>query len=361
MERLHARYPFLDASRAAVEAAEIDLSELVSEGGPPVERGHERVERALMDGTTAAEEPSFWSTRAELLSYPIARVLVSLLDVPGATEKYAAAEAATARERFVEDFEADLELKSAGGDRLTLDHLLADFDMSGRVEAIGDGRFGLDVTAYLELAAELEEPQWGLARRPLSAGTVPVGRPELYTLLREAVGRRVREGLPLSVPSEIESPLSSELASIRRSIADIDPPMSFEAVTPGLFPPCIRALLSRSRDGEGLGGLADHSRFSLLSFLLASGLDADGIVELCNAENESDAVRAQVDRLGGEDGPVAAPPSCVVMDEYGDCVNADETCETIRHPLSYYAVKLRRTPDDRITDWRRQGSGSETS
>ncbi|TKR25797.1 DNA primase large subunit PriL [Natronomonas salsuginis] len=355
MERLHARYPFLDASRAAVEAAGIDLAELVAAGGPAVERGHERVERALMDGTTAAEEPRLWSVRAELLSYPIARVLVSLLDVPGAIEKYAAAEAATARERFVEDFEADLELKSAGGERLTLDRLLADFDLSGRVEAIGDGRFGLDVTAYLELAAALEEPQWRLARRPLSDGTVPVGRPALYTLLREAVGRRVRDGLPLPVPAEIEEPLSAELASLRRSIADIDPPMSFETVTPGLFPPCMRALLSRARDDGGLGRLTDHSRFSLVSFLLATGLDAEGVIALCDVpESDRGSVRAQIDRLADEDGPVAAPPSCVVMDEYGDCVNADDTCETIRHPLSYYETELRQTPDDRVTDWRRQ-------
>jgi len=357
MERLHARYPFLDASRAAVEAAGIDLASLVAEGGPAVERGHERVQRALLDGTVDPEEPRIWSTRAELLSYPIARVLVSLLDVPGATEKYAAAEAATARERFVEDFEADLELKSAEGGRLTLNRLLADFELAGGVEPIGDGRFELDVTAYLGLTAELDDPRWHLARRPLSEGTVPIDRPELYTLLREAVGRRVREGLPLSVPEAIEAPLSAELASIRRSIADLDPPTDFEVVSPELFPPCMRSLLSRARSEEGLRGLPDHSRFSLVSFLLASGLDADGVIDLCDVpEASTEAIRAQIERLADEDGPVATPPSCVVMDEYGDCVDKDGTCESIRHPLSYYETKLRRTPDDRITDWRRGGS-----
>jgi DNA primase large subunit len=359
MERLHARYPFLDASRAAVEAAGIDLATLVSEGGPAVERGHERVRRALLEGTTASEEPRAWSTRAELLSYPIARVLVSLLDVPGATEKYAAAEAATARERFVDDFEADLELKSAEGGRLTLDRLLADFELAGGVEPIGDGRFELDVTAYLGLTAELDDDRWHLARRPLSGGTVPVRRPELYTLLREAVGRRVREGLPLSVPEAIEAPLSSELASIRRGIADLDPPTSFGTVTPGLFPPCMRSLLSQARDGAGLSGLPDHSRFSLVSFLLAAGLDAEGVIELCDVPAASaETVRAQVERLRDDDGAVAVPPSCAVMDEYGDCVDTDETCETIRHPLSYYEARLQRTPDDRVTDWRRDESGA---
>lgn len=352
MQRLHARYPFLDASREAVEAAEVDLAALVVEGGPAVERGRERVERALLEGTTEAEEPRAWSDRAELLSYPVARVLVSLLDVPGAVEKYAAAEAATARERFVEDFEADLELKSSGGGRLTLDRLLADFGLSGRIEPMGDGEFSVAVTAYLELAAALSGEQWRLVGRPLDSGRVPVDRPELYTLLREAVGRRVEEGLPLSVPEAIADPLDSELSSIRRSVADLDPPMSFDAVVPGLFPPCMRALLTRIRDGEAL---PDHSRFSLVAFLVSTGLDGAEIVELCSLSGAAaDSVRSQVARLreeGGE-GSVAAPPSCVVMDEYGDCVDKDEVCERIEHPLSYYERRLADAPEERLTDWR---------
>jgi DNA primase large subunit len=235
---------------------------------------------------------------------------------------------------------------------LTLDRLLDDFDLSGGVDPTGDGRFSIDVTAYLELAADVDGPKWRLAGRPLSDGSVPITRPELYTLLREAVARRVGEGLPLSVPDGIAEPLSEELSALRRSVADLDPPMSFEAVVPGLFPPCMRALLSRVREGESL---PDHSRFSLLSFLLATGLDADETIELCDVSADAadaDAIRAQLDRLRDEDSAVAAPPSCAVMDEYGDCVDADETCETIQHPLSYYETKLQGTPDDRIADWR---------
>jgi DNA primase large subunit len=354
MQRLHARYPFLDASREAVEAAEVDLAALVVEGGPAVDRGRERVQRALLEGTTEAEEPRAWSDRAELLSYPVARVLVSLLDVPGAVEKYAAAEAATARERFVEDFEADLELKSAGGERLTLDRLLADFGLSGRIEPTGDGEFSVAVTAYLELAAALSGERWRLVGRPLDSGRVPVSRPELYTLLREAVGRRVEEGLPLSVPEAIGDPLDSELSAIRRSVADLDPPTAFDAVVPGLFPPCMRALLTRAREGEAL---SDRSRFSLVAFLVSAGLDRDEVVELCAVSGEAaESIRQQVDRLreeGGE-GSVAAPPSCAVMDDYGDCVDKDELCESIEHPLSYYEQRLESAPGEQLADWRAQ-------
>jgi DNA primase large subunit len=354
MERLHARYPFLEVAREAVEAADVDLRELVAAGGPAVERGRERVQRALLEGTTEPEEPRTWSDRAELLSYPVARVLVSLLDVPGAVEKYAAAEAATVRERFVDDFEAELELKSTAEERLTLEDLLADFGLSGRVEPTGDGDFSVDVTAYLQLAAELDGEEWRLAGRPLADGRVPVARPELYTLLREAVRRRVAEGLPLSVPEAIAEPLEAELEAVRGSVADLDPPTSFDAVVPGLFPPCVRALLTRARSGEAL---PDHSRFSLVAFLVSAGLDAGEVTELCDLSGQpADAVRSQVERLRDETGAVAAPPSCAVMVEYGDCVDRDDLCETIEHPLSYYDERLARAPDDRVADWRNSGA-----
>lgn len=352
MDRLHARYPFLEASRDAVEAADVDLAALVAEGGPAVERGRERVQRALLEGTTDAQEPRAYSDRAELLSYPVARVLVSLLDIPGAVEKYAAAEAATARERFVDDFESDIELKSAGDRRLTLDRLLADFELSGGVEPAGDGRFEVDVTAYLRLAGSLDGGEWRLVTRPLADGTVPVERPELYTMLREAVRRRVEDGLPLSVPDAISEHLDRELSAVRRSVADIDPPMSFDTAAPGLFPPCMEALLTRAREGERL---PYHSRFALVSFLVAVGLDAEEVTALCDLEGApAEAIQAQVARLRDEDGGVAAPPSCAVMVEYGDCVNRDDLCETIPHPLSYYEANLERTPDDRVAEWRAQ-------
>lgn len=352
MERLHARYPFLAASRDAVEAADVDLGRLVVEGGPAVERGLERTGRALIEGTTEAHEPRMWSDRAELLSYPVARVLVSLLDVPGAVEKYAAAEATTARERFVADFEADLQLKSTRTERLRLDDLLADFGLAGRIEPTGDERFSVAVTAYLELTGSLDDERWRLATRPLDTGRVPVDRPELYTLLREAVRRRVANDLPLSVPDAIGDALSNELDAVRRSVADLDPPASFDAVVPGLFPPCMRALLTRAREGETL---PVYSRFSLVSFLVSVGLDDDEVATLCDVSGEAaESLRSQVELLAENGSSVAAPPSCATMDEYGDCVDADETCETIQHPLSYYEKRLREAPDDRVADWRAQ-------
>jgi DNA primase large subunit len=336
VQRLHARYPFLSAAREAVEAADVDLVALVQEGGPAVERGVERVRRALLEGTAESEERL--SARPELLSYPVARVLVSLVDAPGATEKYARAEAALAQRRFTTDFQEERSLQS-GGETLSLQQLLADFDLSGDVRPTGDGRFEVAVTAYLRLSSGLDGEHWRLVRRTLRDGTVPVTSDELETLLREAVRERVADGLPLNVPDPIADALSEEVGRLRTAVADADPPRSFAEFEVEALPPCVDALIDRARDGEDL---PDNSRFALVGFLAAfEELDAHDITAVCGFD-DPERVRYQLDRLRDDRGVAFAPPSCATMQAYGDCVNKDDLCAEIVHPLSYYA---RRTED----------------
>lgn len=331
MQRLHARYPFLDASREAVETADVDLATVVQEGGPAVERGVDRVERALVEGTVAPE--SRWSVRAELLSYPVARVLVSLLDVRGAVEKYATAEATIAYERFTDDFDADTKLKSTSDDALTLPSLLADFDVSSDVTAVGDGRFEVGVTTYLELAAPLDGRRWRLATRALADGTVIVSRRELYELLREAVRERVADGLPLSVPDSIADALAPEVQTLQDALAPVESTSDVDEFVPAAFPPCIDSLVEESREGD----ISTTGRYALLTFLAATGASYAEIAAVVGDDEERH--RYQYERLAGENGSQFAPPSCATMEANGDCEPG--ACGDFSHPLAYYEHQLR--------------------
>jgi DNA primase large subunit len=362
MDSLHARYPFFDGARAAVEAADVSLSGLVAEAAPAVERGAERVERALMEGTVAPEDPRRWDARDELLSYPIARILVSLVDSPAAVEKYAAAEAQTAAERFTDDFEADDDgLKSTGRRRVSLDEFLAEFDLAGDVtaESIRRGRrparFRVAVGAYLGLMDPAWGDDWRLVNRELADGRVRVEREELYRLLREAVRARVADGLPFEVRStaageQIADALSESVASLRDLLSDSRAEYDVDTVVPELFPPCMHHLLERVQRGAEL---PPHSRFSLTAFLTGIGMDTDEVVALYreSAVDEAD-VRYQTEYLRDAGGTQYPPPSCTTMQAYGDCVNPDERCETISHPMSYYGAALDDADPAEFEDWR---------
>lgn len=341
MDRLHARYPFLSEAREAVREADIDLASLVAAGGPAVERGVERVTEAIDDGTVGQPHRQ---ARVELLSYPIARLLVSLVDEPALTRRYATAEARTAADRLREDA-AGTELRSADRVRLSLRELLSEFDLASATRERSDGGFEVAVTAYLPLAVARSGDTWRLVNRQLTAGEVPISRAELFALLETAVERRVAAELPFAVPEAVATELEAEKAAIGERLGADTPPAVVNAVVPEDFPPCMTALLTRVRDGEDLPA---HSRFAITGFLAAIGMDTEDVVELfAMAPGFDPAVtRYQVEHLRGTDDPVEyVPPSCATMQSYGDCVNMDELCETIAHPLSYYETAIGR-PDD---------------
>ena len=176
MQPLHARYPFFDDAREAVGELGVDVPTLAAEGDPAVERGRERVERALTEGTTAPAEPTRWSDRDELLSYPVARLLVSLLDSQKAVAKYAAAEAATAAGRFAEDIEGgDDGLRSTTDASVSLPRVLREFDLDGTVReetvagrVLRGGRAPAGVTSSGSASAS---PRTSRSPRPTGART----------------------------------------------------------------------------------------------------------------------------------------------------------------------------------------------
>ena len=339
-EARHARYPFFSAAREAVREADLSLSALVAEGAPAVERARERVERALTGGTTAPEDPEQWDPRDDLLSYPLARILVSLLDDGAAVEKYAAAEAATAAERFAADFAAGDDLRSVDHGRVTREEALDEFDVDADPERRDGARrdtdwFRVSLSTYLTFADPDWGDRWRLVNREVSDGRVRLRRSDLDRLLEEAVRRRVADGLPFDVRErnpDLAAALEPAVASVRQLLSAGHAPAALpDVVDPSAFPPCVTALLARADDGEEL---PPESRFALTSFLVALDLDAEAVASTTGLDSETTAT--QVEFLADREGTQYPPPSCATMQAYGDCVNRDELCDEIAHPLSYY-------------------------
>jgi len=357
MQPLHARYPFLAAAREAVETASVDLGEVVATDDAVTERAVERVEHAITDGTVG--EPHR-RTRVELLSYPVARVLVSLVDQHICTRKYAQAEAETAQTRFSQELAAMTEFKSTSTERIRLDQLLAEFDLEDAVTD-ADAGYWVEVGTYLDLAADQRGDEWRLVNRPLADGRVRIGSEELQVLLKQAVRHRVAEGLPFQVPDAIADELDAEVERLTDVLAELDLTREIDTVVPELFPPCMQALLDKVQKGEHL---EHHSRFAIAAFLTSIGMTTDEIVELfqVNPGFGEEATRYQVDHIRGDTSPTEySTPACSTMVSYGDCVNKDDLCERISHPMAYYEKKLDDTDDDDLEDWRDENGDDDAA
>jgi len=374
-----ARYPFLAAARQAVTDAGVDLAELVATDEPAVERGRERVERALLAGRVDSETPDQWRVDDELLSYPIARILVSLLDSPAAVDKYAAAEAKTAIERLHEDLDsATDDLRSTPSTGIDRDTLIAELGLEGAIRpepavsaatgaatagertasgevATGDDPawFRVGVGTYLELAAGARGDGWRLVNRELTAGSVRVEREELFRLLRTAIRRRVAEGLPFDGLDEddgIAAELEAELTELRRLLSERTRVGEIDFVARELFPPCIENLLQKSEDGIELESV---EQFTLMAFLTGIGMDADEIVAFCaNSSLDPEGIRYQTEYLKDDRGTQYPPPSCETLSAYGICHNEDDHWKVAGHPLAYYQQRVEAADD--AVDWREQ-------
>ncbi len=358
MQRLHARYPFLEAARESVATEAVDLATVVEQDRAVVDRARGRVLAALESGDVGdpVREP-----RTELLSYPIARVLVSLVDERVCTRKYARAEADHAASQFRADFEDTVELKSTSNTGLELSTLLTEFDLQSTVrkQATDSEAYAVDVGTYLQLASDLWGDEWRLVNRPLANGEVPIEEAELLVLLEEAVRNRVEDGLPFDVPDAIGAALEEDVAEIREVLAELELTREIDTVVPDLFPPCMKALLDDIQKGEHL---PHHSRFAITSFLTSIGMSTDEIVDLyrVNSAFGEEMTRYQTDHIRGDSSPTEySAPSCATMQSYGDCVNKDDLCERIAHPMAYYENRLDDADEDELEDWRESVAESE--
>jgi DNA primase large subunit len=175
---------------------------------------------------------------------------------------------------------------------------------------------------------------------------------ELDRLLQQAVEERVASGLPLDVPEPIADGLVDEVKTLESTLEDLDLTRDIDTVVPELFPPCMQHLLDRIQRGDHL---PHHSRFAITSFLANIGLSTDEIVDIyeVNPGFGEEMTRYQTDHIRGDTSPTEyTAPSCATMKAYGDCVNPDDLCDNIAHPLSYYEVKLEDADEDELLDWR---------
>lgn len=339
MDAFHARYPFLTSSRDAAQDASVDIDSIVTAPNHPIlRRALDRVESAIESGTSGSIHRS---TQIELLSYPLARVLVSLVNDAGLTQRYAHAEAQTAYERFTSDFESTTQLRSVSAERITLEELLDEFNLQDKI-VTENNHYLIDATAYLRLTGSLDEDQWRLVNRSLEDGHVKVSAPELFTLLREGIQQRIEADLPLSVPDEIASDLTSIVTQIRSKLSETNINPDIDTVQPDLFPPCMNALLAAVDDNQEL---ESHSLFTITSFLASIGMDSADIIDRISSNPSIDTQTLEYQlahlRESTTDNPMYPPSSCETMVAYGDCVNKDELCESISHPLEYYDEQLR--------------------
>ncbi len=330
-----AKYPFLKESAAALKATGVSLDQLVTGMAYESARlaGKERVLEAFEDGEIG-DHPLLTKVDAtkELLSYPVARMIVSAVADPGFIKRYAISEAKKANERLrLESDEFVMRAASELGLHVTRD----------------DDAFGIDFADFLKASAAMRSKSWKLVNQRIVRGKVVVSKTRLVRMVESALTEKISSELPLPVNDDILERFGTTIDGLRAALEQ----RRREQRTEGMeklsivrLPPCMRKLLDMIRAGENV----PHSgRFALVSFFHTIGMDSQEILDTFSTAPDFDPSKSeyQIKHITGEiSGTEYTPPECSTMRSYGICFDPDALCRggAIRHPLNYYRVKGRR-------------------
>jgi DNA primase large subunit len=334
--RVLARYPFLKASATYVRRSGHTLDDLVADEttyGSVRARGKERVREAL-EGRQVRDRPMAGEAdwQRELLSYPVARMLVSAVADPYLVRRYALGEAVLANARLAAEPPAFLAV------------VAEDLGVDLRPD---DGRVRMHFTDFLRHSSAMRGKEWKLINQRVEAGYVLLPKDRAARVLRNAIQGKIEAELPLPVNDLILRTFREEVRELRTLVADRKATFQAEAigkVTITRFPPCMYQLLAMIQNHENVPHLG---RFAIVSFLHHIGVGNEEIFRVFGdvPDFAVDVTRYQIDHITGTISATEyTPPECATMKSYGLCPGPDDLCLTIRHPLAYYRKKPRWKP-----------------
>ena len=332
----YARYPFTNEAAEYIRSRNISPLELSTpEFLPILDRAKDRVKQAVFSGRIS---PELTQEDFDILAYPTALMIISSIGDDRTRRRYALAEAKRASQLL--RIESPDKLLQIGVGSFKWDAHLTERD-------IGGTHFELAVhfIDYIRNSARIHDLRWKLVNRVLSQGYVFLPREDFARLLEEEVQARILEktsDTKVTLPEELEKHISSLRSIIIARAQALSAEDMPRAVVTDAIPPCMKNLLSLLQTSKQISHMG---RFAMAAFLLRIGMSEDDLLGMFKAFTDFDEriARYQVEHIAGKRGSRQkyTPPNCGTMQTHGLCVNPDDLCATVRHPLSYYRKKAR--------------------
>ncbi|NLE05878.1 MAG: DNA primase regulatory subunit PriL, partial [Crenarchaeota archaeon] len=205
--------------------------------------------------------------------------------------------------------------------------------------------FYLHFVDYLRNTENLRDTPWKLVNRILMNGNVYLNKEIIARLLEEEIKHTIENKLDSNESINLPEELTQITENLKNLATEIRGTLESEQefpkiVSPSSFPPCIEAMYDAASKGKHMSHIA---RFTLTSFLVTIGMTPEKVAESFKTSSDYNArlTRYQVEHIAGSKGSGTryTPPSCSTLKTHGACVNSDQLCSRVRHPLRYYILK----------------------
>jgi DNA primase large subunit len=322
-----AKYPFLEGAGEYFRKRGFSLNDVSQpDFSVVIERAKGRVLEAIrrQEVSSKMDYPE-----VELLSFPLALMLVKATKLNHLVNRYSHAEAVRAEHLLESEREALIVQIFRNILKIDLISVVA-----GEV-GLRSFNYKIPVMEYLRRAKQFHQLEWNLINRVVSHGYVYLRTHELIRLIRQEIDTMIRARLSdLHVPQLPES-----LEKTVENLISLSPPPprlnEQMRITPDRYPPCITTGLKMMEKGENL---PHYARFLLTTYLVTIGKSVEEIVQMYGRSpdfNERIA-RYQIEHIAGLRGGRVKYrcPSCRTLVTHSFCFKTKE-CDEIRNPLQF--------------------------
>ncbi|HID05034.1 MAG TPA: hypothetical protein EYP20_04425, partial [Aigarchaeota archaeon] len=273
IERLMMEFPFLQQMREYIGSFGIRLEDFAEPGMERlVEKAVSRVEQALVHGVRASYGTGAKPSEEEILSYPLSIALVAMLEDSYATRRFATVEA----ERYSRLFE-----KIDPGNVRDVLYFVAREVLRMDVKLSNPPyEFRIHFTDYLRYSVKLNEPRFKLVNRIMDRGYVPLRRPEMLTIIKNALEEYIEERLRSIGRIPTPDFLKPHVERLRNALETRrwrETEQARSKIPLESWPPCMQALRQRLLAGEHV---SHFGNFTLAAYLINIGWETEQILQL---------------------------------------------------------------------------------
>lgn len=340
-----AKYTFLPEAGEFIRAQGVSVSDLESSDyHKVVERAEGRVLEAIKDMKISS---NIEDREVEIMSFPVALMLVKSTNLEHVMSRYALAEAIR-----VEQF---LKKERNGKIIEELFKTSLGLELEHNTENATLPQFKIPISEYLKRATQFHKTEWKLVSKVVGGGKVYLVQDDLIRLIREEIRVIILERL-----KGIRAPkLPAGLQKIVDNIVSAAPPppqspYTIIHIAPENYPPCVRHAIDMLERGENV---PHYGRFLMATYLLSVGKSVDEIVAMFPKapDFKKNVTRYQVEHLAGLKGGRTRyrVPSCSTLQTHQFCFKDPIKCYEISSPLQFPSRK--RPPIEKASETPRGG------
>lgn len=334
------KYPFIKEAREYVKSKGLSIEDifLASEFKQILDYAYERIVNAIDKGIIPINkkiDPS--KIDIEILSFPTAILMISIIGNDALAYKYAVAESKRAIKLFRnENLEKLAHIGKSLGWSVDI------------IEMQGMRYLSIPVTTYISYASSLSGEEWHLSLQNLSKGYVNLFKKMYIRILGEGVKHHILKlfnpvvNIDYSGASKYIEQLT-KLSEEKFKLSYATMP-EIKSISEEYYPPCMRIILGELIAGKNPPHLA---RFSIVAFLRSVGWKPEETINLFTkvADFNERITKYQVEHIYGMRGSktVYNVPSCNTLKASNLCyAGNDQICARIKHPLQYVRIAYKR-------------------